>query len=307
MKRDLLSIDHLEDATIRELIDRTVKLANGAPPERRNGRVATLFFENSTRTRISFELAARRLGLEVVHVDHSRSSASKGETLVDTAQTLAAMDIDTIVLRHPEDRAAEKLAKALGPNGPAIVNAGDGCNAHPSQALLDAAVLEHQRLNWSDLNILLIGDVQHSRVARSDIALFQRLGAASIRIAGPEAFMPQSVPEGIQRFNNLDAALDGADIVVCLRIQHERIEAGGAPDPASYHAAWGLTEERAQKLNGEALIMHPGPVNRDVELAGSLVDSPQSLILKQVNTGVHLRTALFEWLVPPHRARPGHA
>lgn len=308
MKRHLLSIGQLDDASIRGLIDRTVELANGAPPMARKGRMATLFFENSTRTRISFELAARRLGLEVIHVDHSRSSASKGESLVDTVQTLTAMEIDTIVLRHPEDGVAENLVQALGSDGPTVINAGDGCNAHPSQALLDAATLERRRCPWSDRRILLVGDLRHSRVARSDIELFRRLGAGELRIAGPEEFIPQPLPEGVDYFDDLDAALQGVDVVMCLRIQHERIEGGTRfADSAEYHRAWGLTEQRAERLGNDVVVMHPGPVNRGIEIAGSIVDGPRSLILEQVRIGVHLRTAVFEWLIPAHRARPSRA
>ncbi|MDT8438333.1 MAG: aspartate carbamoyltransferase catalytic subunit [Wenzhouxiangellaceae bacterium] len=301
MKHDLLTIEQLDDTTIRSLIDRTLALANGAPPAARSGRVATLFFENSTRTRISFELAARRLGLEVVHVDHSRSSASKGESLIDTARTLAAMDISTIVLRHPDDHVAEQLAEALGNDGPAIINGGDGCHAHPSQALLDAAVIERRRLKWPELTVLLVGDIRHSRVARSDIALFLRLGVAELRVAGPPELLPDALPEPVRHFDRLDDALEGSDVVMCLRIQRERIKASGYPDGERYHADWGLTLQRGERLD-QALIMHPGPVNRGVEIAGELVDGPRSLINEQVRTGVHLRTALFEWMIPAHRA-----
>ncbi|MDT8451058.1 MAG: aspartate carbamoyltransferase catalytic subunit, partial [Wenzhouxiangellaceae bacterium] len=208
-----------------------------------------------------------------------------------------------IVLRHPDDRAAHELAArpfaacGAGP-GTSIVNAGSGCLAHPSQALLDAATLAAAGCRWEGLRVVLIGDIRHSRVARSDIALFERLGVAEIRIAGPAELMPGAgeLPAAL-RFDDLDAALAGADVVVCLRIQRERIAVTAYPDGESYHRRWGLTGERFDRLGESVRVLHPGPVNRGVEIAPEIVDSPRSLILEQVRTGVHLRTAVFEWLI----------
>jgi len=302
MTRHLLDIDSLGLGDIEHLLARTGELAGGAPCRARAGTVANLFFEPSTRTRVSFEMAARRLGLDVINIEHQASSASKGESLIDTGNTLAAMGIATLVVRHPDDGAAAALATGLD-EGIAIVNAGDGQHAHPSQALLDAATLASAGLGGRGLKLALIGDIRHSRVARSDIALFKRLGAAEIRIAGPEEFMPgtDELPEAT-RINDIDAALVGVDAVICLRIQRERIAATGYPDGAAFHRRWGLTAPRLKAMPEHARILHPGPVNRDVEIAGELIDSPRALILEQVRVGVYLRTAVFEWLLGADRA-----
>jgi aspartate carbamoyltransferase catalytic subunit len=300
--RHLLDIDGLDQADIECLLSRARDLADGAACRSLAGTVANLFFEPSTRTRVSFEMAARRLGLDVVNIEHQASSAIKGESLIDTASTLAAMGVAALVLRHPNDGAAAGLAAGLG-EGLAVVNAGDGQQGHPSQALLDAATLASAGLGGPGLRLALIGDIRHSRVARSDIALFARLGAAEIRIAGPKEFMPDAgeLPEA-KRVEDIDAALAGADAVICLRIQRERIAATGYPDGTAFHEHWGLTGKRLNAMPRHARILHPGPVNRNVEIAGELVDSPRSLILEQVRVGVHLRTALFEWLLGADRA-----
>lgn len=298
MTRHLLDIDGLNQADLDSLLARTGQLAAGAPCRRLSGTVANLFFEPSTRTRISFLMAARRLGLDVINIEHQASSASKGESLIDTANTLAAMGVAAIVLRHRENGAAAGLAAGLGAKDLAIVNAGDGQHAHPSQALLDAATLAHAGFDLRGLSLAIIGDIRHSRVARSGIALFSRLGVAEIRIAGPQEFMPDAgeLPEAT-RVEDIESAIEGVDAVICLRIQRERIAASGYPDGAAFHRRWGLTAERLNSMPRHARILHPGPVNRDVEIAGELIDSPRALILEQVRIGVHLRTALFEWLL----------
>ncbi len=299
MSRHLLDIGHFEPSQLEALIERGAELAAGANCARRSGTVANLFFEPSTRTRVSFEMAARRLGLQVVNIDQSGSSTSKGESLADTGRTLSAMGVRAIVLRHSEDHAAAGLAAALEGTATRVINAGDGQHAHPSQALLDAVALRGAGFeDWSRLRIAIVGDIRHSRVARSDVALFDRLGVAEIRLAGPEAFLPDAAEMPMaRRFSDLDKALDGIDAVICLRIQRERIERGGYPDGDAFHRRWGLTEMRVARLPAHARILHPGPVNRDVEISASLVDAPQSLILEQVRAGIHLRTALFEWLI----------
>lgn len=298
MIRHLLDIEHLDPADIRTLLARAGELAAGATCGTRAGAVANLFMEPSTRTRVSFELAARRLGLDVINIEQQHSSASKGESLVDTARTLAAMGVRAIVLRHPDDFAAADLASALAGGNVGVVNAGDGQHAHPSQALLDAATLAHAGFEWAGLKLAIVGDIRHSRVARSDIALLSRLGAAEIRIAGPEEFMPDAGElSEATRMPDIDAALDGVDAVICLRIQRERMAASGYLDGAAFHANWGLTAERLAAMPDHARFLHPGPVNRGVEIADALVDSQRALILEQVRIGVHLRTALFEWLI----------
>jgi len=302
-----LDIESLDDSTIGQLLERSAGLIGGQRPRALDGSIANLFCEPSTRTRVSFELAARAAGLDVVNIDLQNSSATKGESLDDTARTLAAMGIAAIVLRHPRDRAAAELACALdgGPCPVRIINAGDGIHAHPSQALLDAATLEQAGVDWHRLRVAIVGDIRHSRVARSDVALFARLGAAEIRIAGPEEFLPPAgqMPAAI-RFDRLDPALDGVDAVICLRIQRERISAD-FPQPDAYHQRWGVNVERLARLAPKAHVLHPGPVNRNIEIADAVVDGPQSLILDQVRNGVHARTALFEHLLAgPKPGRP---
>lgn len=301
MSRHLLDIEHFDRSELEAIIERGVELSAGAACRARSGTVANLFFEPSTRTRVSFEMAARRLGLEVVNIDHSKSSTSKGESLADTGRTLAAMGIDAIVLRHPEDHAAAGLAASLDGLPTGVINAGDGQHAHPSQALLDAVSLRIAGFDdWSRLRVAIVGDIRHSRVARSDAALFERLGVSELRLVGPAAFLPDDEEmAGATRYADLDRALDGADVVICLRIQRERIGSSGYPDGPSFHDEWGLTEARLARMPPHARILHPGPVNRDVEISAALVEAPQSLILQQVRAGIHLRTALFEWLIEP--------
>ncbi|PKL95204.1 MAG: aspartate carbamoyltransferase catalytic subunit [Gammaproteobacteria bacterium HGW-Gammaproteobacteria-8] len=300
MKRQLLDIEQLKERDIRWLLDRARALAAGAEPMPCHGSIANLFLEPSTRTRVSFELAARRVGLDVVTIEHASSSSSKGESLFDTAQTLHAMGVAVIVLRHRDEGVAQQLAQALGSAGPAIVNAGDGAHAHPSQALLDAAVLEAFGIDWATARIAILGDIRHSRVARSDLTLFHRLGARELRIVGPPEFMPEpgALPMAT-RHDALDRALEQLDALICLRIQRERIADGSYPDGDSFHQHWGLTEARAARLASQTRILHPGPVNRGVEIASAVLDSSRSLVLEQVRYGLHLRTALFEWLLEP--------
>lgn len=295
--RHLIDIEGLDDAALRRLLDRAQALAGGADPELiPELAIANLFLEPSTRTRVSFELAARRIGATLVTIDSGSSSIVKGESLGDTAATLRAMGIRAIVLRHPETGAAARLVPDLQP-GVSLVNAGDGRGQHPTQALLDAATLESAGLEWATARIVFLGDIRHSRVAHSDIALFHRLGAAEIRIAGPEALLPdpdEDLP--VVRCMDRDSAVSGVDVIVCLRLQRERIDEAGIPEPVDFHRQWGLAPEHLALASGRVRVLHPGPMNRGVEIAPEVADGPNSLILAQVHMGVHLRTALFEWL-----------
>jgi aspartate carbamoyltransferase catalytic subunit len=299
MNRHLIDIDLLPPGVAEFLVRRAQELAHGATPEHCDGEVALLFWEPSTRTRVSFELAARRVGLHPVVIDPSRSSSVKGESVEDTVATLAAMEIDALVVRHADAGTAARIAALPMARSVAVINAGDGANAHPSQALLDAATLADDGVDFADLRIVFFGDLRHSRVARSAMALYRRLGVRELRMAGPREMMPDEADpafEGVVRFGDLDEALAGVDAVNCLRIQRERIVDLDVSDASDYHALWGLTEERAARLPRDVRILHPGPVNRGIELAHSLVDDPRSLILRQVRMGVYLRMAVFEWL-----------
>jgi len=296
-RRHFLDIDGLDDEALKSLLARTLELAHGAVPGRLDRVIANLFFEASTRTRVSFELAARGLAARVVNIEMSRSSATKGESLRDTAATLAAMGIDALVVRHPETGALHRLAERL--DFPIhLINAGDGRGEHPSQALLDAATLEASGLHWPDATLAIVGDLRHSRVARSGLKFFHRLGVGEVRLAGPESMLPDWDPgPGVVRVHSLDEAVRNADAVMMLRVQHERIDQEAWPDPASYAQHWALTEAHLELARPGCRVLHPGPINRGMEIDGRVADGPQSLILDQVRMGVFARMAIFEWLL----------
>ncbi len=252
-----------------------------------------LFYEASTRTRVSFEVAAKRLGMHVVNVTATGSSIEKGETLHDTFYTLQAMQPDFVVVRHPLEGTAEDLASRAEP-GTHLINAGDGTAAHPSQALLDAVTLQQHFGDLSKLIIVMAGDIRHSRVARSSLSLLRRLGVGEIRIAGPAEFLPgEQIIADAQAFTDFDSALQGADVIMMLRIQKERISGLNIPAAAEYHRDWGLTESRLALAAPHCRVLHPGPINREVEIASAVADGPQSLIRQQVRNGLHTRMALL--------------
>jgi aspartate carbamoyltransferase catalytic subunit len=252
-----------------------------------------LFYEASTRTRVSFEVAGKRLGMHVVNVSSVGTSIEKGETLHDTFYTLQAMQPDFVVVRHPLEGTVEDLAARAEP-GTHLINAGDGTAAHPSQALLDVVTLQQHFGDLSRLVIVMAGDIRHSRVARSSLTLLRRLGVGEIRIAGPEAFLPgEQTIAGARVFGDFDAALEGADVIMMLRIQKERIKGLDIPDAADYHRDWGLTESRLALAAPHCRVLHPGPINREVEIASSVADGPHSLIRQQVRNGLHTRMALL--------------
>jgi aspartate carbamoyltransferase catalytic subunit len=257
--------------------------------------VVNLFFEPSTRTRVSFELAAMGLGMRAVNVELERSSSTKGESLEDTAETLAAMGVDALIVRHPETGRCHRLAEALSVDLK-LLNAGDGSGHHPSQALLDVATLEAAGVSLSGARIAIVGDILRSRVARSDLAAFLRRGAAEVRLAGPPGWLPEDVPEGACRVASLREAVTGADVIVMLRIQHERMDRQAWPDAGGYHAEWGLRPEHLDLAQPGCRVLHPGPINRGVEISTAVADGAASLILEQVRMGVHARMAVFEWL-----------
>jgi len=294
--RHLPDLNDLDAATLEGLVDRACALAGGAPPQVIEQSVVNLFFEPSTRTRVSFELAAQRLGMTVVNIELERSSATKGESLEDTVATLAAMGIGHLVIRHPETGLPRRLMPVL-PAGLRLLNAGDGTGEHPSQALLDAATLRSNGLDFHHARVAIVGDIRHSRVARSSARLFSRLGVADIRLAGPAGWLPDDLDlPGAALFDDLERAIDQADVIMMLRVQKERMSPDDWPDQASYHRQWGLTAERLAGAAENCRVMHPGPINRGVEIADSVADGPQSLILDQVRLGVYARMALFEWL-----------
>jgi len=299
--RHLLTLDGLGRERIVALLDRAAALRtawrDGALPPLLAGRtVMNLFFEDSTRTRTSFELAARRLGGTVVNFDIARSSTNKGETLEDTLATLEAMEADAFIVRHKDNGTPARCAAHA--RRAAIINAGDGNHAHPTQGLLDLLTIRDHKKDIQGLNVTICGDVRHSRVARSDIDGLAALGAAEIRICGPAALLPDSLEfPGCRIVEDFDTALANCDVVVMLRLQKERMQSALGLAEADYFAAYGLTPKRLANARKDALVMHPGPMNRGIEIADAVADGPQSVILEQVANGIFVRMAVLAELL----------
>ena len=300
--RHLLTLEHMPRATLEALLARAAELrpiALGADALEalRGCTVVNLFFEPSTRTRSSFQLAARRLGADVLNFEVAHSSARKGESLLDTLRNLEAMGANVFVVRHPESQAVAELATSAAP-GTVIVNAGDGRNAHPTQGLLDMLTIrQHKGEDFSRLTVAIVGDVRHSRVARSDLHALRTLGAREIRIAAPATLLPEAHElAGARVCDSLDAALEGCDVVMMLRLQRERMEEGLVPSLEAYHREWGLSVARLARAKADAIVMHPGPMNRGVEIDDAVADGPQSVILQQVSNGVAVRMAVLAQL-----------
>jgi len=291
---DIISIDSLSDAEIAEILDRAELYFTGnrgrRSSERLHGRVVfNVFYENSTRTAMSFATAAHRLGASAIALSVEHSSAKKGETLEDTARTLNAMRPDALVIRHRENGAPAVVAEIM--EAP-VLNAGDGTNEHPTQALLDAATIRRRFGRIEGLEVAICGDIRHSRVARSNAKLLPRLGA-EVRLAGPRELMP----EGVHPLS-IDEAIKGADVVMMLRVQRERLEEALGDGPGEYLSRYGLTSERFATASPNAVVMHPGPINRGVEIDDRIADDPdRSLITLQVEMGVAVRMACLELVV----------
>ena len=299
--RHLLGLEGLPREALDRLLQRAEALrgaASGGTTMRgtlAGTAVCTLFFEPSTRTRSSFLLAAQRLGADTLAFDASTSSASKGETALDTLRNLEAMGVRGFVVRHAEDGAVAALAAAAMPET-ALVNAGDGRSHHPTQGLLDMLTLRQAKgADFSTLKVLIVGDVLHSRVARSDLRALQTLGAGEIRVCGPASLLPDDATlAGCNVADDFDAALEGVDAVMMLRLQRERREQGLVPSLEDSHRNYGLTVERLRRAAPDAVVLHPGPMNRGVEIDSDVADGPQSLILRQVANGVAVRMAVLE-------------
>jgi aspartate carbamoyltransferase catalytic subunit len=298
--RHLLTLDGLSRDVLTSLLVRAQAFAEGHYDRRALDDVAvcTLFFEPSTRTRMSFTLAAQRLGADVLNFDASTSSTSKGETALDTMKNLEAMGVRGFVIRHREDGAVAALAGHANP-GTSLVNAGDGRSAHPTQGLLDMLTLRQAKgADFSKLKVAIVGDVKHSRVARSDLQALRALGAGEIRVCGPASLLPDDgTLHGCVVSHDLDAALEGVDAAMMLRLQRERMEEGLVTSLDDYHRDYGLTAARLRRAAPDAVVMHPGPMNRGVEITDEVADGPQSLILKQVGNGVAVRMAVLEALL----------
>lgn len=281
------------DALKQTLLGREVRKL----PTLRGRTVITMFYENSTRTRVSFEVAGKWMSADVINVSASGSSTSKGESLRDTARTLSAAGADCVILRHQASGAPHRIAEWLDPTGTKVVNAGDGMHEHPTQALLDAATLRERLGSISGRRIGIVGDLLHSRVARSNAHLLRTLGAEVVLIAPPTL-----VPEGTENWgvtvtNDLDAQLPGLDAVMALRVQAERMHGGFFPTEREYSLGYGLNPTRTAKLPEHAIVLHPGPMLRGMEIAPRVADSPRAAVEQQVRNGVHVRMAVLYHLL----------
>jgi len=260
----------------------------------RDMSVANLFFEPSTRTRNTFEIAAKRTSAKTINVDLANSATKKNETLMDTMHTLKAMQIDMFVIRHQQNGLPHRVAENL--EGVSIINAGDGINAHPTQALLDMLTIRQHKKSFDNLSVAIVGDIRHSRVARSDIQAMKTLGTTDIRLIAPETLHYKEETPGLERFDNLEQGIEGADVIISLRLQKERMIAADIPDEQTYFDSFGLTTENLKLAKPDAIVMHPGPVNRGIELSSEVADGVQSVILQQVTNGIAVRMAVMEIL-----------
>jgi aspartate carbamoyltransferase catalytic subunit len=294
--QDLLGIEHIERDQIERILETAEHMQEIATrdvkkvPTLRGRTVVNLFFEPSTRTQISFEIAGKRLAADVINFSVSSSSLSKSESLLDTAKTLDAMDPDVVIVRHKVAGVPQRIADVL--DAP-VINAGDGAHEHPTQALLDMLTVFQEKGRIEGLSVAIIGDIAHSRVARSNIYGFTKLGA-EVRVAGPPTMLPPHIEElGVKAYTSLREVLDGVDVVMALRIQNERFGGGIFPSVREYSATFGLDRAKLRFARPDAIVMHPGPVNRGVELSHDLTDHRPSVILDQVRNGVALRMALL--------------
>ncbi len=293
---DLLGVAELSQAEILHVLDTAESFVEVAArpikkvPTLRGKTVINLFFEASTRTSLSFEIAEKRLSADNINFSTSSSSLSKGETLLDTARNLEAMAPDLVVIRHAHPRVPHALAERLASG---VINAGDGAHEHPTQALLDAFTIRRRKGRVEGLKIAIVGDVAHSRVVRSNVLCLTRLGA-DVTVAGPRTMMPEE-PEslGARVVYSLEEAIEGADVVMMLRVQLERQARAAFPSEREYFEFFGLTAERLRRANDDAIIMHPGPINRGIEIASEVADGPWSVILEQVANGVAVRMAVL--------------
>jgi aspartate carbamoyltransferase catalytic subunit len=294
--KDLLGLEPLTAEQIRLILDtaepfkEVSERAIKKVPALRGKTIVNLFFEASTRTRISFEFAEKRLSADTVNVAASGSSVQKGENLVDTARNLEAMRIDMVVMRHPSSGAAKFLAERIPSN---VINGGDGTHEHPTQALLDMLTIRDRMMRIEGLKVCICGDILHSRVARSNIWGLLKLGA-EVAVCGPQSLMPRGIEGlGVSVFRRIEEAIEWADVLNVLRLQLERMQAGYIPSVREYYRVFGVTLERLERAPHELLILHPGPMNRGVEIDSRVADGPHSVILHQVTNGVAVRMAVL--------------
>jgi aspartate carbamoyltransferase catalytic subunit len=293
----LLSTEGLPKSILTQVLDTAANFVSVSDrevkkvPLLRGKSVFNLFFENSTRTRTTFEIAAKRLSADVINLDISRSSAAKGETLLDTIANLSAMAADLFVVRHSESGAPYLIAQHVAPHVH-VVNAGDGRHAHPTQGLLDMYTIRHYKKDFTNLTVAIVGDIVHSRVARSDIHALTTLGCPDVRVVGPKTLVSADMaPMGVRVCHTLAEGIQGADVIIMLRLQNERMSGALLPSSQEFFKSFGLTPETLQLAKPDAIVMHPGPINRGVEIDSAVVDGGQSVILSQVTFGIAVRMA----------------
>jgi aspartate carbamoyltransferase catalytic subunit len=299
----LLTIEGLPKAIVTNILDTASSFVSIGDrevkkvPLMRGKSVFNLFFENSTRTRTTFEIACKRLSADVINLNISASSASKGESLLDTIDNLAAMHADMFVVRHSQSGAPYLIAKHLNDTKQShvhVVNAGDGRHAHPTQGLLDMYTIRHYKKDFTNLRVAIVGDILHSRVARSDIHGLTTLGVPEVRAIGPSTLLPNGLEQmGVRVFHNMEEGLKDVDVIIMLRLQNERMSGALLPSAQEFFKSYGLTPERLALAKPDAIVMHPGPMNRGVEIDSAVADGPQAVILPQVTFGIAVRMAVM--------------
>jgi aspartate carbamoyltransferase catalytic subunit len=297
--RHFLSIEGLKRSLLVDILDLAESFAGVTEqtvkkvPLLRGKTIVNLFFEASTRTRVTFELAAKRLSADVLNINIDASSTVKGETLLDTLQNLEAMHCDMFVVRHTDSGAADFIARYVQPHVH-VINAGDGRHAHPTQAMLDMFTIRRMKGDFAPLTVAIVGDIMHSRVARSQINALTTLGVNEVRVIAPKTLIPKEVETlGVHVYHDLREGLRDVDVVIALRLQHERMQGAMLPSEHEYFQLYGLTEDKLALAKPDAVIMHPGPINRGVEIASGVADGPRSVILQQVTHGIAVRMAVM--------------
>jgi len=294
-----LSIEGLNKSTLTEILDTAESFADISSqavkkvPLLRGKTIVNLFFENSTRTRATFELAAARLSADILSMSIATSSTSKGESLLDTIHNIEAMQVDMFVVRHSLSGAAHFIAQHVAPHV-SVINAGDGQHEHPTQAMLDMFTIRRAKQQFTGLRVAIVGDILHSRVARSQIQALNILGAEEVRVIAPQTLLPTDVESlGVTVYYDMNSGLKDVDVVIMLRLQKERMSSALLPSESEYFKCYGLSEEKLKLANKEAIVMHPGPINRGVEISSKVADGEQSVILQQVNNGIAVRMAVL--------------
>lgn len=303
--KHFLSIEGLNQEILTSILDHADSFAGVSDraiknvPLLRGKTVINLFFESSTRTRTTFELAAKRLSADVMSINIAVSATSKGESLQDTLHTLEAMHADMFVVRHANSGASHFIARQVSPHI-RVINGGDGRNAHPTQAMLDMYTIRKYKPNFSELKVAIVGDISHSRVARSEIQALNTLGVKEIRVVGPKTLIPFGIESlGTTAFHDLQEGIEGVDVVMMLRLQRERMQSALIPSEHEYFQSYGLTEEKLKNAKDDAIVMHPGPINRGIEIDSHVADGERSVILQQVSHGIAIRMAVMAMVMGP--------